>query len=106
MDFVSLEVLFMAIVQHRELEAKIAAGDTDFIPWRNDNMTTIQRRLAQFRAELAGIERKHGKTFPQYRELVQSIQKRKWSDALEILKDFGVVHPDADDPVEVRISNR
>ena len=106
-DFVNLELLYSLIVQYGEVKAKVLAGQTEWLVMGVDNFTSIMECVKRFRRDLRKLRRRNpGSNFPLFARLDDLIKAERWNDCLPVLEDMAIHHPDGDEPLEVRVSNR
>ena len=109
MDFVNLELLYSAIVQYGQVKNRVVNGETVYLHLVADTYRCLMECTRRFRRDLRKLDRRHGPgKFPLYRKLEAILvgPDPAWNDALPILEDMAIHHPDGDEPLEVRISNR
>jgi|GEM_PF-5978303 len=109
MDFKNLECLYVLIVQYEQAKSRVTSGDTIFLHIVADTFKNLRESIARFKKDLRRLDRIYGRgKFPQYRALERllTMEDPPWSDCLPILENMAINHPDGDEPVETRISNR
>lgn len=109
MDFKNLELLYCAIVQYDQVKRRVINGETVFLHLVADTFRCLKDCVDRFRHDLRKLDRKYGRgKFAQYRKLerILTADDPAWNDCLPLLEDMAIHHPDGDEPVEVRISNR
>jgi len=100
MDFTNLECLYVLIVQYGECKRKVVAGETIYLHLVADVYKNLRESIARFRKDLRRLDRIYGRgKFPQYRALERllTMEDPPWNDCF---------HPDGDEPVEAKVSDR
>ena len=110
MNFTNLECLYVLIVQYGECKRKVIAGETIYLHLVADTYKNLRECVKRFRRDLRNLDRKHGPgKFALYRRLEQLIKtpgEERWDDCIPLLEAMAIHHPDGDEPVEVKVSDR